>query len=177
MKSKQYSFLKPISHSFGGTLQKGKRKSSRPIDPKSTLHLVLKSSRATGEWSLLKRRHKTRIHVLLIRLARENGVKVYRYENVGNHLHLLIKTKNRSGFQKFLRIFSGRIAQLITGARKGNPQGKFWDSLAFTRIVQWGRDFKRMTHYFIKNELESLGHITLFAKNLCQRGILIFESN
>jgi len=64
---------------------------------------------------------------------------------------------------------------LVTHARKGNPQGKFWDSLAFTRIVQWGRDFKRLTHYFLKNELESLGKTAAFARTLAKRGILIFE--
>ena len=176
MKAKQYSFLKPISPAFGGDLQNGKRKGLRPIDPKATIHLVLKSSRAKGAWSLLHRRNKMRIHDLLLKLARENGIKIYRYTNVGNHLHLLIKIRNRSAFQKFLRVFSGRVVMFITDARKGNPQGKFWDSLAFTRIVQWGKDFTRVTRYFLKNELEGLGLATDFVKTLVQRGLIIFES-
>lgn len=173
MRNQQYSFFKPISPAFGGSLQKGKRKTFRPIDPKSSIHLVLKSKRAKGAWSLLHRRHKTRIQDLLKKLAKENGVKIYQYSNVGNHLHLLIKTKNREGFQKFLRIFSGRVAMLITQAKKGSPQGKFWDELAFTRIVQWGKDFTRLTRYFIKNEIESIGYSATFAKNLVRWGILI----
>lgn len=171
--SKQYSFFKPISPAFGGVFQKGKRKTFRPIDSKAAIHLVLKSSRAKGLWSLLHRRNKTRIHDVLIRLAKENGIKVYRYSNVGNHLHLLLKAKDRRGFQKFLRVFSGRIAMIITQARKGNPQGKFWDSLAFTRIVQWGKDFTQVARYFLKNDLEGVGLTTAFAKKLVQRGMVL----
>jgi REP element-mobilizing transposase RayT len=176
MKLKQLSFFKPTSPAFGGELQKGKRKTVRPIDPKSTLHLVLKSSRARGEWSLLHRRNKIRIQDLLDRLARKNGVKVYHYANVGNHLHLLIKVKDRNGFQRFLKIFSSKVALLVTQAKKGNPQGKFWDQLAFTRIVQWGKDFKRIAYYFFKNEMEGWGYASVFARTLTQKGKIIFES-
>src|SRR4051794_22703013 len=119
MRSKQYLFFKPISASFGGDSQKGKRKTARPLDPKSTLHLVLKSSRAKATWSLLHRRNKIRVQDLLEKLARRNGVKVYRFVNVGNHLHLLIQVRDRVGFQKFLRVFAGQTAMIITGARKG----------------------------------------------------------
>jgi len=176
LKTKQYSFFKTASRSFGGDLQKGKRKTFRPIDPKASIHLVLKSTRARGEWSLLNRRHKIRIQDLLLTLSRANGIKIYQYVNVGNHLHILLKTRDRRGFQKFLRVFSGRVAMLVTHARKGKPQGKFWDELAFTRIVQWGIDFKRITRYFLKNEIESIGYSTEFARALLRKGILIWES-
>lgn len=176
MRAKQFSFFKPASPAFGGEIQKGKRKTFRPIDPKSTIHLVLKSSRAKGGWSLLHRRNKIRIQDLLEEQARENGIKVYQYSNMGNHLHLLIKTKSRAGFQKFLRVFSGRVAMLVTGARKGNAQGKFWDALAFTRIVRWGKDFARVIRYFFKNELERVGLGPEFSRRLAQRGAIVFES-
>lgn len=175
-KSKQFSFFKARSPSFGGGLQNGKRKSARPIDPKSSIHLVLKASRAKGAWSLLNRRHKTRIQDLLLKLSKENGIKIYQFVNVGNHLHILLKTRDRNGFQRFLRIFSARVSMLITQAKKGNPQGRFWDELAFTRIVQWGVDFERITRYFIKNEMESFGYTTGFARELVQRGKLFFGS-
>jgi len=175
MKTKQYSLFKTIAPTFGGRLQVGKRKMARPIDPKATIHLVLKSSRAKGEWSMLHRRNKTRILDLLGQLAKENGIKIYRYANVGNHLHLLLKVRNRFGFQKFLRVFSGRVAMLVTRAKKGSPQGKFWDELAFTRIVQWGKDFNRVARYIIKNELEGLGLGTALSKLLERRGIVVFE--
>ena len=176
MREKQYSFFKSVSPSFGGESQKGKRKCQRPLNPKSSIHLVLKSTRATGVWSLLHRQHKTRVHDLLIKIAQQNGIKVYQYANVGNHLHLLLKMRNRAGFQKFLRIFSGRVALMITQAKKGKAQGKFWDSLAFTRIVHWGKDFTRITRYFFKNEIEALGFSAGFAKKLVGSGQIFLNS-
>jgi REP element-mobilizing transposase RayT len=173
MKQKQFSFLKPNSPSFGGDLQKGKRKTFRPIDPKAPIHLVLKSSRAKGEWSMLHQHHKTKIRDLSEKLAKENGIKIYQFANVGNHLHLLLKTGNRGNFQKFLRVFSGRVAMMITRARKGNPQGRFWDSLAFTRIVQWGRDFSRITRYLFKNQIESFGNTAKLAMDIVRRGMVM----
>jgi len=64
---------------------------------------------------------------------------------------------------------------LITSARKGHPQGKFWDSLAFTRIVNWGKDFERITYYFFKNEIEGFGYPLAFARELAERGV-VFET-
>ena len=173
MRQESFSFFKPNPSAFGGSLQKGKRKSARPLNPKTTLHIVLKSSRARGAWSML--RHKTKIRDLLERVANENQIKIYQYSNVGNHLHLLVQLKDRKCFQKFLRVFSGRVALLVTGAKKGNAQGPFWNERPFTRIVEWGRDFKRMAYYFIKNELESRGYSGAFARNLVRRGFVLVE--
>ena len=46
---------------------------------------------------------------------------------------------------------------LVTGARKGHAVGKFWDELAFSRILGWGREFERVKSYLTKNILEGLG--------------------
>jgi hypothetical protein len=46
---------------------------------------------------------------------------------------------------------------LITGARKANPAGKFWDHLAYSVIVNWGRHFRKVTDYVIKNLFEAAG--------------------
>ena len=46
---------------------------------------------------------------------------------------------------------------LVTGARKGQAVGKFWDELAFSRILGWGREFERVKSYLTKNILEGLG--------------------
>ncbi len=106
---------------------------------------------------MLKRGNRARVHQLVDETASKYGLRVHRFSNVGNHLHLLVSTKTRRGFQSFLRVLTGAIAFAITGARKGNPIGKFWDKLAFSRVLSWGREFQRLAHYFIKNDLESLG--------------------
>ena len=106
---------------------------------------------------MLANGNRGRIYVLMTEIAERYGVKVYRFENVGNHLHLLISVQSRRQFQTFLRVLAGQVVFLVTGAKKGNAVGKFWDKLAFSRIVNWGRDFANVSHYFFKNAWESFG--------------------
>ena len=44
-------------------------------------------------------------------------------------------------------------------ARKGFVLGKFWDWLAYSRVMSWGREFLGMRAYLVRNELEALGRI------------------
>src|SRR4051812_3601385 len=114
MRARQLSFLPalkmPSELAHGGELRKGKRKQIRPYDPGRPLHLILKSSRARGEWSMLSQRHSAWIERELYALARRFRVKVYRFVNVGNHLHLLVQAKRKRDFKAFLKAFSGMIA-------------------------------------------------------------------
>lgn len=120
------------------------------------MHLVLRSDRAHGSWSLLSRRHKWRVYGLVQKIARRRQVRIYRFANVGNHLHLLVQVKSRAAFQAFLREFSGAVAVIVTGAVKGRPQ-RFWNGLAWTKIVEWGRQFRNAARYIVLNVLEGLG--------------------
>ncbi len=54
---------------------------------------------------------------------------------MGNHLHLKIRFKDRKYVGQFLKSFSATLARAITGAKKGNKFGKFWDGLVFTRVL------------------------------------------
>jgi hypothetical protein len=84
------------------------------------------------------------------------GVRLMGFENVGNHLHLVVLARKRRELQKFLRGFAGQVAMLMTGAKKGK-RGKFWTELAWSRVVNWGRDLLALGDYFSRNLLESLG--------------------
>jgi len=139
----------------GGDLRKGQRKLWRPFDPRRPLHLTLRSERAKGHWSLLDCKNERRIRHLVYRFAEKNRVRIHKYANSGNHLHLLVQSKDQEAFQRFLKTISGLIARAVTGARKGKPAGKFWDSLAWTRVVNWGRDFRRVLDYVLMNEMEA----------------------
>jgi REP element-mobilizing transposase RayT len=103
------------------------------------------------------------IHDFIHQLADHWGVKVYRFANVGNHIHLLIKVPSRATWRRFIRELSGGIAIIVTGARKGaglkkNESGRgFWDELVFTRIVKFGRDFVGVKTYLAKNLFEAAG--------------------
>jgi REP element-mobilizing transposase RayT len=143
--------------SFGGALRAGQRKTARPLATKKPLHLVLRSSRAVGEWSFLRAKNRTQIDSILENSAKRYGIRVIGFENVGNHLHLLIQGKNRALLQAFLRTLPAKIALAITQAKRGNRVGRFFDQLVFTRVVEWGRDFLRTKRYFWKNKLEACG--------------------
>lgn len=145
----------PLEH--GGRVRAGRRKTRRPFDPKRPMHLVMRSSRARGTWSFLHRRNKLGIHALLLDLCERYGVKLYRYENVGNHLHLIVRFPSRRELRAFLRVFAQRVMFLVTGARKGEPRGRFFERIAYTRVVSWGREFKVLKNYLWKNALEALG--------------------
>ncbi|HAR44358.1 MAG TPA: hypothetical protein DCS07_17300 [Bdellovibrionales bacterium] len=154
----------------GGEHTRNRRKARRPFDPKQALHVVLRSSKARGQFSMLSPSHCNHIHNLMDRLKTRWDVSIYRYANVGNHLHLLIRAKSRSDWQGFIRELSGGIAMIVTGARKGyglpRSQGQdvpasakrgFWDHLVFTRIVAFGKDFKRVAEYVLTNLWEASG--------------------
>jgi REP element-mobilizing transposase RayT len=141
----------------GGEVRKGKRKIARPLIAKTPLHIVLRSSRAKRGWSMLRPAFANRIKLTARALARRCDVRLYRYANVGNHLHVLAQARSRPEFQSFLRAFAGVTARIVTGARRGNPVGKFWDRLAYTRVVSWGRDFRSVGAYVKQNQDEALG--------------------
>lgn len=151
---RQLPFLPKNPLTYGGDVRKGKRKLARPIDPKHPIHLTLRSARR--DVSMLHPRNIRVIESCVREKAKKHGVRVYRFANVGNHLHLLIKAPSRRGFQAFLREAAGRIAMLMTRSCKGNP-GRYWEKLAWSRIVQWGQDFQELALYLIKNLLEAQG--------------------
>lgn len=156
MKHRQLSLISPQRKDHGGSLRQGLRKERRPFDPSRPVHVVLRSERARRQWSLHHPRHRYHADALLKRVARVCQVKVYRDTNVGNHWHLVVKAPTRAAFQRFLRVFSGRLAMLVTGARKGRPVGRFWTGLAYSRVVEWGREFKSVTRYVLLNAFEAL---------------------
>jgi len=144
----------------GHEIRIGQRKLSRPFDPTKALHLVLRSEKAKGGWSFLKPQNKKKINDLLNNYAEKCNVRIYRYANSGNHLHLLLNAQSKKGFQRFLRTIAALIPRLVTGAKKGNPlKGKFWDGLAYSKLVTFGRQFKNTSNYVFRNTLEAFGVI------------------
>ncbi len=76
------------------------------------------------------------------------------YVNVGNHLHLKLRMRDRVGFQKFLKSVTAQIARRVTGAKKGSPKGKFWDALAFTKVIRVQKQELALDRYIYANQLD-----------------------
>lgn len=147
-----------VKHFGGMYLKNSNPKKKRPLSIKRSSHLVMRSLHAKGSRSFL--RFDTKIQDILSRQGRRFGVKVYRFANGGNHLHLVVLPSSRRGFNSFIRTISGLIARLVLGAEKGSAKGlKFWEKRPFTRIVEWGRDYKNVCAYLLQNTLEALGFI------------------
>jgi len=139
----------------GGDFRRHRRKLERPVSTRRPMHVVLRSERARGNWSL--RRHQTKIREALRACVVRSGVRVYDFANVGSHMHLLVRARRREDFQSFLRSFAGIVARVITGARRGQPLrgGPFWSALAWSRVVAWGRDYWGVRHYVFRNRIEA----------------------
>jgi len=155
-KSKLTAKLQPrLTH--GGRESKGKRKTTRPFTPKTSLHIVLKSKRASGAWSMKHRKNQSRITSMVYVYASRFRVHVYRFANVGDHLHLLVKASDRKDLADYLRVLAGRVAVTVSGAKKYVKRiGKFWDHLCWSRLVKWGKEFHLVQKYVFENELEAI---------------------
>jgi hypothetical protein len=142
------------SKSFGGSLLAGKRKARRPISTKHAMHLVLNSQQVLKNGSFLK--HRKLIEATVGRATKKFGVKVYRLAVARDHIHMVIKVGSRASYAFFIQFTSGLLALKL----KFEKGAKFWSHRPFTRIVEWGRDFKRTCEYVMMNELESMRWIT-----------------
>ena len=131
----------------------------------------MRSTMAKGNWSLLRRENARFIGENLRSLSSVWAVTIYEASNNGNHLHLLIRAKDKLGFQGFLRALAGKIAQKVTGAKKGCALGtRFWDLPAYTRLIEWGRAFFVAKRYVIQNRLEAAGVIPYQPRTLRTKG-------
>ena len=158
--------LKAIKQFGGALLKKSNAKTKRPLSTKHAIHVVLRSSKAKGEWSLRSLKNQKTVEKLTRNLAKKYSIKIYEYANVGNHLHLLIKLNNRFTFNPFIRALSGSIALKVTGSNKLKAlKEKFWDYRPWTRVVEWKKAYSIAKDYVIQNHLEVMGLIPYKPRN------------
>jgi len=155
MKQMQSDFFEKVKLSsarrviHGGREAVGKRKSRRPISIKKPMYIVMKSSRAEGNLRMNSKKNEERVKELLKKQAKKFGVRILQLANLGDQLHLLLKSSSKNGFQNFLRSITALIARFITGAKKGKVFGRFWDFLAFSQILQSRREFRKVADYIL----------------------------
>ena len=151
------------SGTYGGSGNIGKAKVARPIEPKMSLHLIFKVAPEYHNKSLLKRYNEVIGIVFLT--ANLNGVKVYHHANVSNHLHLLVLPGDRKNFIKFAQQMASQVAVDITGAKKGKPlKVPFFSSVYFSRIVNWGGDFRAVVNYIARNSRSIFSRASTYSR-------------
>ncbi len=162
--TQQLNLLEKYKHSYGGSLLKTRkgRQGPRPLGLKYTMHLVLRSSKATGTWSFKKKKNETRIKEIVAKFAQKHAVNIVSMANVGNHLHFQIKLLTRYGYKPFIRAITSAIAMAVTGASrwkplKKSPKDRFWDFRPFTRVLQSFKEILRLSNYIEINRFEGFG--------------------
>lgn len=146
------------------------------------MHLVLRSSKARGEWSFIKSKNKSRILKIIKKHAAKNFIQVHSLAVVGNHIHLHIRLAHRLLYKPFIRAVTGAIALAVMGGGQPSRLGAscpadglgqtisksrrsgFWDYRPYSVIVSALRHFLNMKDYMRINQLEGLGHCRLSAR-------------
>jgi len=178
-KPQQTQFFKAAAKTFGGSLLKHNPREKRTLSFRRPIHLVMRSKYAKNQWSFLHKNNKSKIDFQVMKQAKANGIRVYDYVNVGNHLHMNLLIPSRLSYQRFVRSLSGIIPRLVMGIERGGarptdsmayerkaPLATFWEGRPFTRILSWGREFRALQSYFQLNHWESLGQSRIQAKQL-----------
>jgi REP element-mobilizing transposase RayT len=180
-KAKQLSLFKSELKHFGGALLHGRRRKSRPLNRKDPIHLVIRSSWAGAipQTSLTHRSNSGAIRKILNQYGKKYGVRLYQIAIVSNHIHLVLRIPHTGAYRNFIRVVTGAIAEHVMRRQSfklfkqwvlqaGDPrrakeiQGKgqrFWQFRPFTRILNWGRDYRTCMRYLVQNRLEALGFI------------------
>lgn len=147
---------KPHS-SFGGSLLKGNPKKKRPLDSKLPILLTMRCEKSV----LRLPKTFSLVDDCVYDIAKKHGVRVYKYSNVGNHLHILIKIPHVRRWAAFIRELSGRIAQLLMEKLSWVGGLSFWRFRPHTRIVGgWKKAFRIARGYVELNQLEAEGFIS-----------------
>lgn len=193
--SKQLKILKTTKSDYGGDLLRTRagRRHGRPVSTRETMHLVLRSTKARGDWSFLRDKNNFAVRQIIAKFAAKYGVRVLSNANAGNHLHLQIKLTNRFSYPSFIRAITGAIAMSISGcshwknaksgenlatkslARNDQPSNKapakrekFWDARPFTRIAKSFAEFRNLREYVRLNEVEAMGFSRREARELVE---------
>ena len=126
------------------------------------MHVVVKSSLAKGKYSF-RGKNLGQVDRIVVQTSRRYGVKLHRYGNAGNHLHLLISSRNRVALQRWFKVLPQRVMFAVTGLNKETSlqelvgRKHFFDYRPFSRIVEGLRGFRYAANYVEKNILETEG--------------------
>lgn len=133
-----FSMPKHIGKLFIPT--KGRRKSRRPLSTRHPIHLVMHADSS----ELRKREREFQRH--WHRFARQFGVNTYRLVMNSNHVHAVIRLHELKSYSRFIQALTGTLARKFALR---------WRERPVTRLVNWGKDFKRLCQYVKLNFLEA----------------------
>lgn len=125
----------------GGSLRRFRRgRGARPLCTTGSLHLVLRSSVATGPRRFTTPRNREFIQQILKKFSDKFVVQVLSMGIVSNHLHLHLKIHKRCFYKPFIQALTSRIASFVCGlSSRCSLQDlgiqRFWDQRPYTRVI------------------------------------------
>jgi REP element-mobilizing transposase RayT len=135
--------------------KRGNPKVKRPVVTKLPMHLTLRAVQS----GLRNPKAYGPIHEIIYKTTKKYGVRIYKYANVGNHIHILIKLMKVDLWAAFIRELAGQIAQYMK-VRFGIEK-KFWLYRPHTRIIRgWKKPFRAVKEYIELNIIEAEGFIS-----------------
>ncbi len=193
MKQIRFGFIKNAKTYFGGEHLVGKRKSKRPLSIKKPIHLVLRSMNfkifRPKNQSLERLIHQTakesgvkiyelainwsHIHFVIKIESREAYVRFVRVLNSKLAL-ALARVQNRklldpNTFSRDQRRSHASIVSSASNTSDANDPNenklKLFTLRPFTRILEWGRDYKNGISYLKLNQKEARGEFKRGKKN------------
>jgi REP element-mobilizing transposase RayT len=161
LKAAELKFLKKHPLAYGGALRNTRagRARPRPLATLNSMHLVLKASKAKGQWCFSRPAHAQKIKEIVKRFAAKYQIKIISFANAKNHLHLHVRLTRLHGYKPFIRAVTAAIAMAISGASRWNKvKESFWDYRPYTRLVTTKAGYLRLEDYIEVNKLEGLGY-------------------
>jgi REP element-mobilizing transposase RayT len=104
--------------------------------------------------------------------AKKFNIQIYEFALNWSHIHLVIRLKDQNDYQKFIRSMTSIIAQKIKMkyCASGRHYEKTFELRPFTRILNWGKDFKNALCYQVLNQLEARGLVVRKKKRQTKPG-------
>ena len=161
------SFKRPLHLVMRSSRAKGTRSFLNPKRAARINKLVRTLGRELGVRVYRFANSGNHLHFILLPHSREAYVKYVK--SVSGIIARLTLEKERGVGARF----GGQYGEMDSPKDKncqGNPpqicwddrmvrSERFWDARPFTRIVEWGRDFNRVSDYLLQNSLEAIGFI------------------
>jgi REP element-mobilizing transposase RayT len=155
------------------------RSRPRPLSTQASMHLVLRSTKATGLWSFLHKNNQAKVRAILQKFSQKYAVKILSFANVGNHLHLQIKIANRFAYKAFIRATTSAIAMSVTGWSRWTKTidgERFWTERPFTQIVTSFKYSLNLRDYIEINKIEGFGILKKAARMMFEKGFRVLDS-
>lgn len=150
MRQTSFEFFRNYKKTFGGSALVGRRKEKRPLSIKSPIHLILKS-----ENHKVFRPANQSLHRLILETARKFNIQVRDFAMNWSHSHFVIQISSRQDYVRFIRALTSKMAMAVQKAQV--QKTKLFTLRPFSRILNWGRDYRNVIQYIFLNFKEALG--------------------